>query len=167
MKLLDERIKDRPFKRIEDCKTVNQSIRFQCNKCLTIWQATPSYISQKGGCPQCASGKNEQNIHSFLTYNNIPFLYHQRLRFIKDHYPNYIVYFYLPQFNLIIEYNGNQHYFPVIFGSISMEKAEIKFEAQTKRDMALEECCKNKNIQLIWIDVRNILVTHLLNISLN
>ena len=39
--ILDKRIKDRPFKRIEDCKTVNQPIRFQCNKCLTIWQATP------------------------------------------------------------------------------------------------------------------------------
>jgi hypothetical protein len=41
---------------------------------------------------------------------------------------------YFPDHNLIIEYNGQQHYFPVDFGS-GMKEAKKRFEAQKSRDL--------------------------------
>ena len=54
--------------------------------------------------------------------------------------------FYLPKYNICIEYNGVQHYKKVeIFGG---DKA---FEEQKKRDKLKREYCKKNNIKLIEI----------------
>ncbi len=66
----------------------------------------------------------------------------------------YRVDFYLKDNNSIIEYNGNQHYFPVRFGNISDEQAIINFDIQVKRDNELRNYCIENNINLIEIDGR-------------
>ena len=48
-----------------------------------------------------------------------------------------------------IEYQGGQHYFPVKFGGISLEKAEENLEVSKIRDNLKKEYCKKKNIILI------------------
>jgi very-short-patch-repair endonuclease len=62
--------------------------------------------------------------------------------------------FYFPDKNIIIEYNGHQHYQPVRFGGISLESAEINFIRQQYRDKYLQNFCDQNNITLIWIDGR-------------
>jgi len=66
---------------------------------------------------------------------------------------NIIVDFYF-DFNgkiLIIERNGEQHYEPVCFGGISIERANKNFEKQVIRDNLLRQYCLQNNIHLVEI----------------
>ena len=55
--------------------------------------------------------------------------------------------FYLPKYNLFIEYNGKQHYEPIeYFGG------QQYLEEQVKRDNYLLEYCKNNSIDILIID---------------
>lgn len=54
--------------------------------------------------------------------------------------------FYLTDYNLAIEYQGEQHYRPIdYFGG------KEKFEVQQKRDNIKRDYCKNNNINLLEI----------------
>lgn len=65
---------------------------------------------------------------------------------------NYKIDFYIPDIKLAIEYNGEQHYKPIKFGStMSDEDAKLKFKNQQFRDNKVREICKNNNIELIEI----------------
>ena len=54
--------------------------------------------------------------------------------------------FYLPDNNICIEYQGQQHYYPIEhFGG------KDRFEEQVQRDLIKKEYCKNNNVILIEI----------------
>jgi len=55
---------------------------------------------------------------------------------------------------MILEYNGDQHYRPVKFGGISIERANLNFAKQQVRDKSIEAFCDDNKIKLIWIDGR-------------
>lgn len=53
--IIDERIHNRSFKRIGNCKGNKTKITWQCLVCCHIWLATPSdIVRSKIGCPKCA-----------------------------------------------------------------------------------------------------------------
>lgn len=58
---------------------------------------------------------------------------------------------YLDDFNVLIEYQGEQHYRPVIYSSETKEKASKRFEYTKRHDNIKKEYCKNNNIPLIEI----------------
>lgn len=58
---------------------------------------------------------------------------------------------YLPDFNILIEYDGEQHYFPIRFGDISNEQAKEKFDKVCLHDNIKNKYCKDNNIPLIRI----------------
>jgi very-short-patch-repair endonuclease len=62
--------------------------------------------------------------------------------------------FYVKDKNIIIEYNGDQHYEPVCFGGISVKESKQNFIKQQERDKYIEQFCINNSIKLIWIDGR-------------
>lgn len=53
-----------------------------------------------------------------------------------------------------VEYDGEQHYRPVNFGSMSNDQAVSKFEDQVKRDGWLSRYCIDNGIKLISVDGR-------------
>jgi hypothetical protein len=52
---------------------------------------------------------------------------------------------------IFIEYNGLQHYEPVRFGGISMERATEKFRIQQINDQIKTDYCKENEYSLLWI----------------
>jgi hypothetical protein len=52
---------------------------------------------------------------------------------------------------LFIEYNGRQHYEPVNFGGISMERATENFRKQQIHDQIKTDYCKENDYPLLWI----------------
>jgi hypothetical protein len=52
---------------------------------------------------------------------------------------------------LLIEYQGEQHYYPIIFGNKEGNSKEKCFENNVIRDNKKELYCKNKNIPLLAI----------------
>ena len=142
-KIVDKRLEGRSIKRLDDCFNSFDKKRFQClNKdCGHIW------------CPVCIN-KNEKLIYTTLINLKISFIYHKKLIEFNASFPNYIVDFYFPLINTIIEYNGRQHYQPVCFGSISKERAEANFIKQQKRDQDLQAWADANGYTMIWIDGR-------------
>ena len=63
--------------------------------------------------------------------------------------------FYLPEYNLLIEYDGEQHFKPVNFGGCDNNQAIKSFNKTVKHDNIKNNYCKTHNIKLIRIDYKN------------
>ena len=68
--------------------------------------------------------------------------------------------FYIPDINLIIEYDGIQHFEPVDFGEKDKGKIHQKFEEIKYRDNLKNEYCNIRNINILripyWIKLKDI-----------
>lgn len=107
------------------------------------------YLHLNGnGCPTCKSTLGENKIAFFLKQKKIKFIaqykLHNEYLFCKN--KHLYVDFYLPTKNVIIEFNGAQHYIPTKFFS-----DKRNFKEQQERDNAVRYYCKKHNIKLIEI----------------
>lgn len=129
----------------------NKKIWWVCSNCSYEWN-TDIYHRIKGtGCPKCSSSKGEEVISNFLVKHKISFQIEVPLDECKHKRQLYLD-FYLPDYSIAIEYNGDHHYKPVRFSySISEEKAKENLKEQKKKDKIKEDYCKDNNIRLIII----------------
>lgn len=110
---------------------------------------------KKNRCDECTNNisKGEKNIADFLTLNSI--MYYPQYSFKDCIYIRVLRFdFYLPNYNLCIEFQGQQHYDP-IKGWGDKEQLELN----QKRDTIKRNYCKNNNIKLLEIpywDIDNI-----------
>lgn len=74
-----------------------------------IFKKTPWYHIHGEGCPSCSSSYGEQRIERFLKKNNIEFNKQKRFNTCRDKRPLPFD-FYLQQYNMLIEYDGPQHF---------------------------------------------------------
>lgn len=73
--------------------------------------------------------------------------------------------FYLPNYNILIEYDGIQHFQPRKFGGCSQKQAEENFQKTQEHDKFKNQWCKENNIKLIrisYIDINKIKLDDLL-----
>jgi len=122
--------------------------------CLTcgekFWQ-TPSDHLHGYGCPHCNFSKKEKHISDWLKNNNIKFEAQKRFEDCKDKKPLPFD-FYLPDYNMCIEYQGEQHYKPRFFIKMCGKEFGIKrFEILQKHDWIKKNYCKNNGIFLLEI----------------
>lgn len=118
--------------------TTNVTIR--CNVCGFIRQAKPNAILLSGYCPKCGKivSKGERTIKTFLERQGIEF---ESQKYFHDwgigiHYFD----FYIPKYNLVLEYHGRQHYEFVSH----FHKTEEEFQYRLKKDkIKQEEALKN------------------------
>lgn len=113
-----------------------------------IFEQTPSNHWKGRGCPHCKKSAGENKIRAFLKNQKVDFL--EQFRFTNENIfceNKYIfVDFYLPQNNVVIEFNGMQHYKP-----IETWGGEKAFEKQQIRDDAVATYCHKHKIKLIVI----------------
>jgi hypothetical protein len=97
------------------------------------------------GCPICNMSKGEIKIENFFNYNKINFERQKRFIGCKNIKPLPFD-FYLPEYNICIEYDGEQHFkYKDCFGG------EVAFIEREKYDKIKNDYCKDSNIQLIRI----------------
>lgn len=121
----------------------NTKVCIICPKHGEFWQSPRKHYGDKCGCPKCASSHGERLICQILNDLNINYQYQVK---IKNPYNdnNFIIDFKID--NIIIEYNGQQHYTPVEhFGG------ELRFQQQKQRDEYLKRYCEDYNIKLLEI----------------
>lgn len=123
-------------------------ITHKCLVCGWEWDVVPESLLCGHGCPQCSKSNKsngEKIVANWLDKHDI--LYKKQKTF--EDCKNECVLrfdFYLPNYNILIEYNGIQHYEPVdYFGG---QKA---FESQVLKDKIKKEYCKKNNILLFEI----------------
>lgn len=134
--------------------------KFICDVCGHIWEATIANISKGKWCPSCSVSKGEKRIKEWLLKNNIIF---EREKIydglVSDKGVNLRYDFYLPNYNLLIEYQGRQHE-DFIEG---LHTTYDNFKKQLRHDNLKQNYAKNNNIKLleIWYynfdDIENIL----------
>jgi len=110
--------------------------------------APQDHIQGRNGCPKCQFSKGETTIRVFLESNAIKYLSQKRFRtsMATGKRKVFVVDFFLPGENLIIEYNGEQHY-----RSKSLWGGEKQFTKQQERDEALRKYCLASKIKLLEI----------------
>ena len=96
-------------------------------------------------CPKCNSSRGETKIDKYLKDNNIK--YESQKKFDECKYKNKIPFdFYLPDYNLCIEFDGVQHFEPVNkFGG------EEALKINKEKDSIKNKFCKDNNIDLLRI----------------
>ena len=112
-----------------------------CPKHGEFWQ-TPSEHLRKCGCKFCKESYLESEIRIFLIENNINFKYDVRdIEWLKP-----LTYdFYLPDYNIAIECQGEQHFMPIKhFGGDKMFKKRIEY------DIEKYNISKKHNVNLIY-----------------
>lgn len=139
----DKRIKD--IEILGEYTKNNKKIKCKCKKCNSILYITPNSLKNGQGCKYCTISKGENKIKEILKKNNIKYYWQYKFNDCKN-IKKLIFDFYIPIKNTVIEYNGEQHYYPIeYFGGIS------KFEKQTICDNIKREYCKNNKINLVEI----------------
>ena len=120
-------------------------IKIICNKCGNIFEQTPSMHLQGDGCHFCKMPKGETKIKEILNKNNILFKEQKKYSDLKDINP--LSYdFYLPIQNILIEYNGIQHYKIINhFGGYKI------FLIQKHHDWLKRKYAKKNDIKLLTI----------------
>jgi hypothetical protein len=163
---------------------------------LTPWDVTPSsnkyvwWICEEGheryiainsrnysgcGCSECSKdSKGELRIQEILTKYNIPQGFQHKF---KDCKAKRKLPFDISTFkdvdkinlNILIEYDGHQHFYPVNFGGMSNDKAEKCFKRNQRHDLIKNNYCIANNIPLLRIpywefkNIEEILVDILIN----
>lgn len=97
------------------------------------------------GCTFCKESKGEKEIRKILNKNNILFIPQHSFNECKNILP-LLFDFYLPEYNICVEFNGRQHY-----ESISHFGGEQQLLKQQKNDKIKMEYCNKNNIPLIII----------------
>ena len=113
-----------------------------------LFEQTPATHLCGSGCPVCRKSKGEERISVWLKENNIKYDAQHKItnESILCKNRHLVVDFYLPDYNTIIEYNGEQHYKPV-----DLWGGEEKLKSQQERDSALRQYCKEHKVKLIEI----------------
>jgi len=82
-----------------------------CKLCNFEWYAQISHRNNNRGCPSCNTSKGERKIVDWLELNNINYKLQKYFKDLKGLKGRFLFYdFYLPSYNLLIEYQGEQHY---------------------------------------------------------
>lgn len=120
-------------------------IEIFCKKHDKTFMQKPSQHLIGKGCPICNESKGEKIISNYLNNNDIEFIPQYKFNNCRNINPLPFD-FYLPGYNICIEYNGKQHYEAVEhFGG------EYNLIYTQNNDKIKKEYCNNNNIKLLTI----------------
>lgn len=94
---------------IEDYINNPTKIKHKCNKGHIYLQSPNMHLGKQQGCPICNESHGEKYIRNYLNSNSIKYIPQKKFQDLKD--KTYLSYdFYLPDYHILIEYQGIQHY---------------------------------------------------------
>lgn len=129
---------------LEEYRGDNVKIRYR-HSCGGSHEVTPNNFINGTRCPLCKESSGEAYIRRYLTEKGVPFESQKTFKGLV--YKNPLYYdFYIPKYNVLIEYQGEQHYRPnPYFGG------EEGYQKQRIRDNIKRDYAKDKGITLLEI----------------
>lgn len=132
-------------------------IEIICKKHGSFFQRPSSHYTGNG-CPTCRQSTGEKLISEFLDENFIK--YEQQKKFIDCKNKLQLKFdFYISDFNIIIEYDGIQHYKPIEFFG-----GQQRFNYELKLRNIKENYCEKNGIKLIKISYNDNINDILINL---
>lgn len=135
---------------LEDYIDSKTPISHRCKIDGFVWAATPCNILSGTGCPHCQQSKGEECVARWLTKGGFNYTYQKKFVDCRDKIQLPFD-FYLPEHNILIEYDGIQHFQPVDFAGKGEEWAMMQFQITQSHDTIKTQYCKNNNIRLLRI----------------
>lgn len=125
-------------------------IHIRCKKHGIFKQRPKDHINRKEGCPICNMSKGENQIKLFLEKHKIKYIYQKKFKKCKN--IKVLPFdFYLPEYNICIEFNGKQHYKPIKYYG-----GKKTFEYIKNNDIIKKNFCKKDKIHFLIINYNNI-----------
>jgi hypothetical protein len=116
-----------------------------------VFKQRPHNHIQGQGCPVCKMSIGENRIMRFFERNNIDFIYQKSFDNCLSPKNNCLFFdFYLPDYNICVEYDGEQH-----FNVIDKFGGEQRYESQKIYDNIKNTYCKENQISLIRITYKD------------
>ena len=120
-------------------------VEYICKVCGHRGESLPNNLLRGGGCPKCRMSNGEKKILKYLKDNNIKFQEQYTFKDCKNIFCLPFD-FYLPDYNICIEYDGEQHFRSVdYFGGIE------GFNNRQRNDTIKTQYCKDNGIYLCRI----------------
>lgn len=117
-----------------------------CLNCGNMWSPQAASLLGGYGCPCCASSKGEKRVKDFLELHDIMFVSQKKFSDLFGVGGKHLSYdFYLPDFNLLIEYQGQFH------DGTAPRQTEAEFEIQKEHDKRKAIYAKLHHIRLLEI----------------
>ena len=135
-------------------KGTHKPIKCKCEIDGYEWESYASnLLNGSAGCPLCNMSIGENNVITFFTKLGINFDTQKTFKDCKDIgllkfdvYDN--------DNNIAIEFQGEQHYFPIDFSGKGKDNAIKEYNLLQKRDNIKKEYCLNNNLKLVCIPYR-------------
>lgn len=130
---------------LEPYTNARTKIKVRHNKCGHEYYVTPHNFLRGKRCPMCNESRGELYISELLKSMKIEFI--SQYKFSDCFNDRELPFdFYLPDYNLCIEYDGEQHYKPIEhFGGVT------KFTKQQIKDNIKTNYCRKHHIKLLRI----------------
>lgn len=144
-KVIENRLKEYGYEMLSPYQGSHEKILVRHNKCGYTWWVAMNVISNfQESCPYCNRqiSKGERKIIIFLQEHQIVF--QKEKRFAWQSHPLFRYDFYLPDYNLIIEYHGRQHYEETKYFTQDLQEIQ-------KHDMIKRQEAESNGITLITI----------------
>jgi predicted Zn-ribbon and HTH transcriptional regulator len=128
----------------------NEKLKIKHLSCDNIFEMSLNdFKNNNYRCPKCKASKGENNVRTFLLNNNIKFTEQKRFNDCKDK-RTLPFDFYLEDYNICIEYDGELHYNKARYKN-DEEYNQDKLNITKKHDEIKNEYCRVNNIRLIRI----------------
>lgn len=125
----------------QEIKNNKSIIRIFCKKCKNYFNQKIYDHLNGSGCPYCRMSRGEIIIQNYLMDHNIKYENQKKFKDCKNIFPLPFD-FYLPDYNMCIEFDGEQHFKQI---------HNWRFEQTLKNDIIKTNFCKNNNIDLLRI----------------
>lgn len=135
---------------LSDYKSVGEKIIVTCKE-HGNFKVTPANFFKKRGCPECGrkfrkkeKALYEQLLISFPDKSIMHSFYDTKILGKQE------LDIYFPEYKIAVEYQGEQHFFPIDFGGYGTKIAERIFRENTQRDIKKKELCAKNDIKLLY-----------------
>lgn len=128
------KIHENKYQYFQDYRGGRYKIKIFCKKHKRCFcQNADAHRLKKQGCPQCSSSKGEIKVRKFLNDNGIKHIPQKKFSDCKK-ILELIFDFFLPDFNICIEYDGEHHYKPIPYfgGKSRLQEIQESDEIKTK-----------------------------------
>lgn len=125
----------------------HSKVKCQCLECKHIWEVSPTSLLGGTGCPKCNNSKGELFISNYFDNNNIAYEPQKKFDDLIGLGGKQLSYdFYIPKYNILIEYDGVQHFKPIdVFGG------EEYFKIQQEHDKRKRKYAKSNGFLFLGI----------------
>ena len=168
IEILNEKFDDiNDYEFLDKYKNTTTKLKIKHLKCNNVFLKDPEHFLRGQRCPYCngLSSVGELLIEKFLNKNNIYYEKEKQFKdFISKNYQPYKYDFYLKDFNLIIEFDGEQHFKPWK-NNLDRSSLRINIDNDKLKNIYIIE----NNLSLLRIhyselaNIKNILYNFLIN----